>query len=87
MKALPIGHAIDSKSPLLKLQEVITFGKDNVMVIAKVRLEGFVPKENPSMINVLTRAQDSVRCVPINVYGETILKGFNFNRDLLLQLH
>ena len=77
----------DSKSPLFKLQEVITFDKDNVRVIAEVRLEGFVPKENPPMINVFTRAQDSLRCVPINIHGEIILKGFNFNRDLLLELH
>jgi hypothetical protein len=46
MNAVPIGNAFDSKSPLLKFQEIITFGKDNVRVIAKVRLEGFVPKEN-----------------------------------------
>ena len=87
MNALPIGDTLDSKSPLLKLQEVITFGKDDVRVIAEVRLEGSVPKENPPMINVLTRAQDNVGCVPINVHGETILKCFNFNRNFLLQLH
>ena len=87
MKALLIGHAFDSKSPLLKLQEVITFGKDNIKVITEVRFEGSVSKENPPMINVFTRVQDSDRCIPINVHAEIILKSFNFNRGLLLQLY
>lgn len=56
---LPIGHTLDSESPLLELQEIITFGKGDVRLIAEIRLEGLVPKDNPPMINVLTRAQDS----------------------------
>lgn len=56
---LPIGHTLDSESPLLELQEIITFGKCDVRLIAEIRLEGLVPKDNPPMINVLTRAQDS----------------------------
>ena len=70
INALPIGDALDSQSPLLELQEVITFGKGDVRLIAEVRLEGSVPKDNPPMINILTRAQDSLRCVPIDVDGE-----------------
>jgi len=70
---LPIGHTLDSESPLLELQEIITFGKGDVRLIAEVRIEGLVPKDNPPMINVLTRAQDSFRCVPVNVNGEALL--------------
>ena len=44
INALPIGDALDSQSTLLELQEVITFGKGDVKLIAKVRLEGSVPK-------------------------------------------
>ena len=54
--AIPIGDALDSQSPLLELQEVITFGKGVVRLIAEVRLEGSVPKDNPPTINVFTRA-------------------------------
>jgi hypothetical protein len=57
---LLIGHTLDSESPLLELQEIITFGKYDVRLIAEVRLEGLVPKDNPPMINVLTRAHDSL---------------------------
>ena len=56
---LPIGHTLDSESPLLELQEIITFGKGNDRLIAEVRLEGLVPKYNSPMLNVLTRAHDS----------------------------
>jgi hypothetical protein len=56
---LPIGHTLDSKSPFLKLQEIITFGKGDDKMIAEVRLEGLVPKYNSPMLNVFTRAQDS----------------------------
>jgi hypothetical protein len=41
---LPIGHTLDSESPFLELQEIITFGKGNDRVIAEVRFEGLVPK-------------------------------------------
>ena len=74
MNALPIGDTLDSNNPLLKLQDVMTIGKDDVMVIAEVRFEGSVLKENHPMINVFTRVQDNVGCVPINVHGEAILK-------------
>jgi hypothetical protein len=87
INALPIGDTLDSQGPLLELQQVITFGKDDVRLIAEVRLEGFISKDNPPMINVLTRAHDSFRCVPINVDGEAPLKGFNLNRNFILQLH
>jgi hypothetical protein len=53
---LSIRHMLDSESPLLELQEIITFGKSDVRLIAEVRLQGLVPKNNPPMINVLTRA-------------------------------
>ena len=53
---LPIGHTLDSESPLLELQEIITFDKGDVRLIAEVRLEGSVPKENPPVINIFTRA-------------------------------
>jgi hypothetical protein len=56
---LPIGYTLDSESPLLELQEIITFGKGNDRLIAEVRLEGLVPKYNSPMLNVLTRAYDS----------------------------
>lgn len=85
--ALPICNALDSECPLLKLREVITFGKGDVRVIAEIRLEGSIPKDNPPMINILTRAQDSLGCIPINVDSEVLLKGINFNGDLRLQLH
>ena len=74
ISVLPIGDAFDSQSMLLKLQVVITFGKRDVKIIAEVRLEGFVPKENPPMINILTSAQDSFGCVPIDIDGEVVLK-------------
>ena len=74
ISALPIGNALDSQSTLLNLQEVFTFGKGDVRLIAKVRLEGSFPKENPPVINILTRAQDSLRCVPIDIDGEVVLK-------------
>ncbi len=60
ISVLPIGDPLDSQSTLLELQEVITFGKRDVRLIAEVRLEGFVPKENPPVINILTRTQDSL---------------------------
>ena len=56
---LPICHTLDSESPLFELQEITTFGKGDIRLITEVRLEGFVPKDNAPMINVLTRAQDS----------------------------
>jgi hypothetical protein len=56
---LPIGHTLDSESSLFELQEIITFGKGNVRLIAEVRLEGLVPKYNSPMLNVFTRAHDS----------------------------
>jgi hypothetical protein len=56
---LPIGDTLDSESLLLELQEIITFGKDNIRLIAEVRFEGLVPKYNSPMLNVLTRAYDS----------------------------
>jgi hypothetical protein len=87
INALPIGDALDNQSPLLELQEVITFDKGNVRLIAEVRLEGFVPTDNPPMINVLTRAQNSLGCVPINVDGEVLLKCFDLNQDFFFQLH
>ena len=74
IKALPIGNALDRLSTLLELQKVITFGKGNVRLIAEVRLEGSVPKENPPVINIFMRAQDSLRRVPIDINGEVILK-------------
>ena len=61
INALPIGDMLDSQSPFLELQDVITFGKNDV------KLEGSVLKDNPPMINVLMRVQDSFRCIPINV--------------------
>ena len=86
ISALPIGDALDSQSTLLELQEVITFGKGDVRLIAEIRLYGSVPKENPPVINIFTRAQDSFRRVPIDIDGEVVLKGFNMDRDLFLQL-
>jgi hypothetical protein len=56
---LPIGDTLDSESPFLELQKIITFGKGNDMMIAEVRLEGLVPKYNSPMLNVLTRPHDS----------------------------
>jgi hypothetical protein len=87
INALLIGDTLDSESALLELQEIITFGKRDIRLIAEVRLERPFPKDNPPMINVLMRAQDSFRCVTINVNGEALLKGLNLNRDFLLQLH
>jgi hypothetical protein len=57
----------------------MTLGKSNVMLIVEVRPEGSVPKDNPPMINVLTRAQDSLGCIPIDLNGKTIFKGFSLN--------
>ena len=45
--ALPICNALDSEIPLLEPREEITFGKGNVMIIAEVRLEGSISKNNP----------------------------------------
>ena len=87
INASPIRDALDSQSPFLELQEVITFGKGDVRLIVEVRLESSVPMDNPPMIYVLTRAQYSFGCVPINVAREALLKGFNLNRDFLLQLY
>ena len=67
--AIPIGNALDSQSPLLELQEVITFDKGDVRLIAEVKLEGSIPKNNPPMINILMRAQNRLGCVPIDVDG------------------
>jgi hypothetical protein len=86
INALSIGDTLDSQGPFLELQELITFGKGDVRLIAKVRLKGSIPKDNPPMINVLTRTHESFRRVPINVDGEAPLKGFNFNQNFLLQL-
>ena len=79
INAILIGDALDSHSPLLEPQEVITFGKCNVRLIAEAKLEGSVPKDNPPKINVLTRVQDSLGCVPIDVDGEVLPKGFNLD--------
>ena len=86
ISVLPIGDPLDSQSTLLELQEVITFGKRDVRLIAEVRLEGFVPKENPPVINILTRTQDSLWCVPIDIDGEVVLKFFNLDRNFFFQL-
>jgi len=85
--ALPICNALDSESPLLELREFITFGKGDVSLVAEIRLEGSIPKDNPPMINILTRAQDSLGCIPINVDAEVFLKGINLYGDIRLQLH
>jgi hypothetical protein len=37
---LRIGRTFTSESPLLELQEIITFDKGDVRLIAEVRLEG-----------------------------------------------
>ena len=79
ISALPIGYALDSQSTLFELQEVITFGKGDIRLIAEVRLEGSVPKENPPVMNIFTRAQYSLRCVPIDINGEVVLKCFNLD--------
>ena len=53
---LSIGNTLDSQSTLLKLQEIVTFGKRDVRFIAGVRLKDFVPKENPPVSKQAIRA-------------------------------
>ena len=39
------------------------------------------------MINILRRAQDSLRCIPIDIDGEVVLKWFNLDGDFFFQLN